>query len=79
MVTVSAQASQQVNKKKVNYASMTCGAKLVVANPEAKNAASILNENKDQYMIQPCQAKKWLALIILLRQKLPYLGSMIHY
>jgi hypothetical protein len=46
------------SKKSVNYASATCGAKIIVANPEAQNAAFILMENKDMYMINPCKARK---------------------
>jgi len=46
------------SKKGVNYASATCGAKIVSVNSEAQNAAFILLENKDQYMINPCKAKK---------------------
>jgi len=42
----------------VNYASVTCGAKVVSANSEAQNGVFLLMENKDQYMINPCKAKK---------------------
>ncbi len=42
-----------------NFGAMTCGAKILATNPEARNQGSALNENKDQYMIQPCKAKKW--------------------
>ena len=48
----------KVNKKGVNYASVTCGAKMLTANSEATNAVFLLMENKDQYMINPCKAKK---------------------
>ena len=48
----------KANKKGVNYASATCGAKVVSANSEAQNAVFLLMENKDQYMINPCKAKK---------------------
>jgi len=51
-------AKVKANKKGVNYASVTCGAKVVSANSEAQNAAYVLMENKDQYMINPCKAKK---------------------
>lgn len=44
---------------KTNYASSTCGAKVLVANHEAQSASFILTENRDQYMINPCSAKKW--------------------
>lgn len=48
----------KANKKGVNYASVTCGAKVVSINSEAQNAVYLLMENKDQYMINPCKAKK---------------------
>ena len=59
-VTLLSASSTKVkaNKKGVNYASVTCGAKVVSANSEAQNAAYVLMENKDQYMINPCKAKK---------------------
>jgi len=60
-------------KKRVNYASVTCGAKVVAANPEAQTPSFILIENKDQYMINVCKAKKvWVILfdnIIILYYK----------
>ncbi|KAK3609126.1 hypothetical protein CHS0354_036037 [Potamilus streckersoni] len=45
-----------------NYASRECGAKILASNSEAINAKSILNSNKDEYMINPCKAKKWFDL-----------------
>ena len=55
-----------VNNKKgaknVNYASVTCGAKIRASNPEAQHPGFILTENKDQYMINPCKVKKWSVL-----------------
>lgn len=49
----------QKQKMRNNYASGECGAKIVLANPEAENTKFILNGNPDEYMINPCQAKKW--------------------
>ena len=46
------------SKKRINFASVTCGAKIVAANPEAQNPSYILIENKDQYMINDCKVKK---------------------
>lgn len=46
------------SKKRINYASVTCGAKVVGANQEAQNPSFMLIENKDQYMINPCKVKK---------------------
>ena len=56
--SVSPSTKIKSSKKGVNYASATCGAKVVSANSEAQNAVFILMENKDQYMINPCKAKK---------------------
>ena len=46
-------------QKKNNYASKDCGAKIVATNPEAENANRVLTSVKDDYMINPCKAKKW--------------------
>jgi len=46
-------------RKKKNYASYDCGAKLLANNPEATNARSVLNSNRDDYMNSPCKVKKW--------------------
>ncbi|XP_067941678.1 SUN domain-containing ossification factor-like isoform X2 [Watersipora subatra] len=45
-----------------NYASNECGAKVTNANKEAGNCQHVINENKDEYVIQPCAAKKWLVI-----------------
>ena len=50
------------NANRVNYASASCGAKVVGVNSEAQNVGSILSENKDKYVIQPCKAKKWISI-----------------
>ena len=46
-------------QRKVNVASKECGAKILASNPEAENSKGILTANKDDYMINPCKAKKW--------------------
>lgn len=48
-----------VKQSRNNYASRDCGAKVLAANREAQNSNSILNGNKDDYMTNPCTAKKW--------------------
>jgi len=48
------------NKK--NYASPNCGAKVVAANGEAQNKNSILTEDKDAYMLIPCNIKAWVVV-----------------
>ena len=32
------------------------------ANPEATESAGVLNENRDRYLLTPCQAEKWLVV-----------------
>uniref|UniRef100_A0A3B4A0V1 SUN domain-containing protein n=1 Tax=Periophthalmus magnuspinnatus TaxID=409849 RepID=A0A3B4A0V1_9GOBI len=45
-----------------NYASVECGAKILGANPEAKSTSSILKENMDLYMLNPCSNKIWFVI-----------------
>ena len=45
-----------------NYGSSECGAKVIASNKEASNLQTALNENKDEYVIQPCTARKWLVI-----------------
>ncbi|TRY64634.1 hypothetical protein DNTS_004872 [Danionella cerebrum] len=42
-----------------NYASVECGAKILRSNPEAKSTSAILMENRDVYMLNPCNNKIW--------------------
>lgn len=49
-------------RKQSNYASVDCGAKILDHNEEASNADSILVENKDLYMLNPCSAKVWFVV-----------------
>ncbi|KAL8559788.1 hypothetical protein ACOMHN_030124 [Nucella lapillus] len=49
-------------KLRVNYASEKCGAKVVTCNPEMENGNHMLTANKDEYMINPCSAKKWFVI-----------------
>lgn len=49
-------------RKQSNYASVDCGAKILDHNDEASNADSILVENKDLYMLNPCSAKVWFVV-----------------
>ncbi|XP_013403946.1 SUN domain-containing ossification factor [Lingula anatina] len=54
--------TKSVKKPNINYASKSCGAKLVAHNPEARDTLSVLTENKDEYMINPCNIKKWFVV-----------------
>ena len=46
-------------RKQSNYASVDCGAKILDHNSEASNVDSILVENRDLYMLNPCSAQVW--------------------
>ncbi|KAI6815831.1 hypothetical protein KC340_g17577 [Hortaea werneckii] len=43
-------------KERTNYASFDCAATILKSNPECKHASSILVENKDSYLLNPCSA-----------------------
>jgi hypothetical protein len=49
-------------KKRHNYASVDCAASIVATNPEAKNAGHILSNSKDKYMLNICEAKKYVVV-----------------
>ena len=49
-------------RKQSNYASVDCGAKILEHNNEASNPQSILVENKDLYMLNPCSAQVWFVV-----------------
>ncbi|KAM7538608.1 hypothetical protein Aperf_G00000058426 [Anoplocephala perfoliata] len=45
-----------------NIAASECGAKLLQASPAAKHPHSILVDNNDEYMNQPCASEKWFII-----------------
>ncbi|EEC01196.1 hypothetical protein IscW_ISCW000835 [Ixodes scapularis] len=49
-------------KSRRNYASYECGAKVLAANSEADGAGRVLNEQVDEYMLNPCKAKIWFVV-----------------
>lgn len=62
-VSGSTQKPKKVKERKQNnYASVDCGAKILDHNSEASNADSILVENKDLYMLNPCSAQVWFVV-----------------
>lgn len=40
-----------------NYASSECGSKVISSNKEAQKQQAVLNENRDEYIMQPCSAR----------------------
>ncbi|KAL5012378.1 hypothetical protein ScPMuIL_010929 [Solemya velum] len=57
-----APVSSKLAKRKLNYASRECGAKITANNPESEKVKSVLTASKDEYMINPCSAKKWFVV-----------------
>ncbi|AGO10840.1 AaceriAFR673Cp [[Ashbya] aceris (nom. inval.)] len=51
--------------EKFNYASLDCAASIVKTNSEAQGASSILYENKDKYLLNPCSAANKFVVIEL--------------
>jgi hypothetical protein len=49
-------------KERFNYASFDCAALILKANSEARHANAILTENKDQYMLNKCNAKRFVVV-----------------
>ncbi|CAF3432715.1 unnamed protein product [Rotaria sp. Silwood1] len=49
-------------KLRKNFASASCGAKILAHNIEAQNVPSILSSSPDEYMLNPCNAKIWFAI-----------------
>ncbi|GAB6024445.1 hypothetical protein CHUAL_009605 [Chamberlinius hualienensis] len=59
------QTAKVVSKQKLrqkNYASTDCGAKVLIANPEAQGTSAVLGHYSDDYMLNPCDAKIWLII-----------------
>ncbi|KAK9463373.1 UNC-like C-terminal-domain-containing protein [Lipomyces oligophaga] len=52
-------------KSKTNYASFDCAATIVEQNPEMRGSSSILVENKDSYMLSPCNVGQKYIIIEL--------------
>lgn len=42
-----------------NYASVDCGAKVILANPEAQHTWAILVGSRDEYALNPCSSRIW--------------------
>lgn len=55
----------RVYKDKYNYASLDCAATIVKTNSEAVGATSILIENKDKYLLNPCHVENQFIVIEL--------------
>ncbi|XP_055332170.1 SUN domain-containing ossification factor-like [Paramacrobiotus metropolitanus] len=48
--------------KNTNYASIACGAKVIAHNAEAENPGAILSSSRDEYMLNPCKARKYFVV-----------------
>ncbi|CAF0734847.1 unnamed protein product [Rotaria sordida] len=54
--------SSKKGKLRKNFASASCGAKILAHNVEAQNVPSILSSSPDEYMLNPCNAKIWFVI-----------------
>ena len=52
-------------KERFNYASFDCAATIMKTNSESKGSTSVLVENKDSYMLNPCKAKNKFFIVEL--------------
>ncbi|CAF2607211.1 unnamed protein product [Rotaria sp. Silwood2] len=55
-------SSSKKGKLRKNFASASCGAKILAHNVEAQNVPSILSSSPDEYMLNPCNAKIWFVI-----------------
>ncbi|KFM65473.1 Protein osteopotentia-like protein, partial [Stegodyphus mimosarum] len=53
---------KRLSRRKLNYASAKCGAKVLVSNPEARHKMAVLNEKADEYMLNPCRVTTWFVV-----------------
>ncbi|CAM4745449.1 unnamed protein product [Rotaria magnacalcarata] len=60
--TTNPQISSKKSKLRKNFASGSCGAKILAHNAEAQNVPSILSSSPDEYMLNPCIAKIWFVI-----------------
>ncbi|GFT75529.1 SUN domain-containing ossification factor [Nephila pilipes] len=52
----------KTTRRKLNYASSKCGAKILASNKDSKHRMSILNEKADEYMLNSCKIKVWFVV-----------------
>lgn len=53
----------KTSKERFNYASFDCAAAVLKSNPEAKGSSSILDENRDRYMLNKCGASSKFVIV----------------
>eukprot|EP00698_Gefionella_okellyi_P012002 TRINITY_DN3208_c0_g1_i3.p2 TRINITY_DN3208_c0_g1~~TRINITY_DN3208_c0_g1_i3.p2 ORF type:complete len:549 (+),score=111.34 TRINITY_DN3208_c0_g1_i3:3079-4725(+) len=56
--------TRKLEKDRFNFASFDCGAKILGASSEAEHASAILTEDRDKYLLTPCNAVKWVVLAL---------------
>jgi hypothetical protein len=57
--TATVTSAPKKGKLRKNFASASCGAKILAHNAEAQNVASVLSSSPDEYMLNPCNVKIW--------------------
>ena len=66
-------------KERFNHASFDCAASVILTNPEAKGASNILKANKDQYMLNTCNAASKFVVVELCNDILVDTVQMANY
>lgn len=61
----SVKLATEAGKHSFNFASLDCAATIVKTNPEASGATSILIDNKDKYLLNPCSVANKFVVIEL--------------
>ncbi|KAK7207771.1 UNC-like C-terminal-domain-containing protein [Myxozyma melibiosi] len=77
--TKSRRGGRLKNKNKTNYASFDCASTIIKTNSEMRGASSILVENKDSYMLNPCNAPNKFVIIELCQAILIHTIAIANY
>jgi len=62
-IEIEPSTSGKTSKERFNYASFDCAAAVLKSNPEAKGSSSILDENRDRYMLNKCGASNKFVIV----------------
>jgi Sad1 / UNC-like C-terminal len=62
-IQVGTSAYGKTSKERFNYASFDCAAAVLKSNSEAKGSSSILDENRDRYMLNKCGASNKFVIV----------------
>jgi Sad1 / UNC-like C-terminal len=62
-IQIETSPSGKTSKERFNYASFDCAAAVLKSNPEARGSSSILDENRDRYMLNKCSATNQFVIV----------------